>query len=297
MKKLKVLKSLILVIFCMFFLCGCATIEHFRYYDKEFGSVTDIISIVLDTNKIPASKLEVLDAEIKADMQEYKEIAEQVDGVCEVILHENGSYAYGVETKFTSVYAMEKLFGSDIGPFSTFLANKQKIWAEEYTPFFYKYQPDESNSILWAIKYQNGLDGETFYNKYYEIVTGEQATAEAYSTEYLDIYQTFMTNVKDIHTNADKVESDGTNIKFTWNLSDKPLDYQVEIYGLRARTSMWYLVAIIFVSVLAIILIVVAVVLDIRKEKLAKVQNVEKLENIDNKNEEKPKSNKGKDKK
>lgn len=274
MKKLKALKSLILVLFCMFFLCGCATIEHFRYYDEEFGTVTDIVSIVLDSSKIPASKLDELDAQIKADIEEYKQIATDVAGVTEVIVHETNKYSYAVETKFSSVYAINNLYGADIGPFSSYLANKQKVWAEEYTPFFYKYQPDESNSLLWAIKYQ-GINNETFYDKYYKIVTGEEATSSSYSTEYLNIYQTFMTNIKDIHSNADLVESDGTNTKYTWNLSNKPLDYQVEIYGLRARTSAWYIAAIILASVLAIILIIVATVLEGRKEKLSKISKKE----------------------
>jgi len=265
-KNSKIIKSLILVIFCIFFLCGCATIEHFRYYDEEYGTVTDIVSIVLDTAKIPASKLDELDIEIKADIQQYKEIASNVAGVVEVIIHETNKYAYAVETKFASVYAINSLYGSDIGPFSVFLANKQTVWAEEYTPYFYKYQPDESNSILWSIKYQ-GINGETFYDKYYEIVTGEEATTSSFSTEYLNVYQTFMTNLKDIHSNADVVESDGTNTKYTWDLTDKPLDYQVEIYGLRARTSAWYITAIIAASILAIILIIIAFMVQSKKEK------------------------------
>lgn len=271
MKKSRVFKNLILIVFCMFFLCGCATIEHFRFYDEESGTVTDIVSIVLDTNKISASTLDKLDNEIKADMEEYRKEASKVAGVVEVLIPETNKYAYAVETKFASIAAIDNLYGSDIGPFSQFLANKHRIWAEEYTPFFYKYQPDESNSILWSIKYQ-GMNNQTFYDKYYEIVTGETATASSFSTEYLTVSQTFMTNLKDLHSNADIVESDAKYTKFTWNLSDKPIDYQVELYGLRARTSAWYVVGIISASVLAVILIVIAVVRDVRKDKKVKVK-------------------------
>ena len=259
MQKNKIVIKLITLILICFTFFGCANISFTRIYDSETEKISDVLTIALDKNEIPSSILSDLDTQIRSDMADYILAVRSVAGVCGVGMESPREYTYVLTTEFLSYEGVKNVYGNDdIGPFGTFIVNKNKIWAEENGAFLYKYQPCEDESILWAIKYFSQSSSGSFYNKYYKLATGNESTEENFTLEGLNITESFLTNLQNVYSNADKeITKDGIT-QYIWNLTDKDLDYSLEIYRLRARSSGWYYVALGVGVATAVTLLVIA---------------------------------------
>ena len=259
MRKNRFLIKLITLVLICFTFIGCADISFTRIYDAETDKISDVLTISLDRGQIPTSVLTSLDRQIKTDLSDYVVAVREISGVCGVGYEVPKEYTYVLTTEFTGYEGVKNVYGNrDIGPFGAFIVNKNRIWASENGMFLYKFQPCEDESILWAIKYFSQTSSESFYSKYYKLATGEDFNEENFTLDGLQITESFLTNLQYVYSNADKQVSKDGITQYVWDLTGKDLDYSLEIYGLRARSIGWYLVALGVSILTAVVLIIIA---------------------------------------
>lgn len=245
-----------LLLFLLFALCGCSDINFSREYNSETGEIIDTLTLSLNSDKLSKETLNALDASIKEDFNNYILRIGLIEGVnihTEII-----DYNYKLRTSFKNIQLLLTIYNNnDIGPFAFFITHEKQAWASSYTPFLYKYKPDINKSILASLNYRLSInDSKTYYHRYYEMLTGEEPT-ENLMLDEINITQSFTTDIDRLYSNANSVVIKDGKITHTWNLNDKDANFELQIYKLMARSSSWYIMALVLTLILLIALIII----------------------------------------
>lgn len=280
----KKLSIILLLISSFFILCGCADINFSREFDDKTGEIIDEFSISVNKDLLSSEKLNQLDTQIKEDFNNYILKIALIDGV--TINSKTENYNYTLTTSFKNVDLMLAIYNNyDIGPFSFYIKNQKQTWISPYSPFLYLYKPDTDKSLISAIKYRLAFDDtKTFYQNYYQMLMGEEIDINDLQLDNLNITQSFTTNYDRIYSNASAVEVKDGKITHTWDLTNKDESFNLIIYKLIARTSGWYIVALVLTILLIVVL---TIIIKIKKKPVNKSVNLYKNNRTnDNQNKE-----------
>ncbi len=253
----KKISILILLLLLFFVACGCADINFSREYNSETGEIIDTLNISLNSDVLLEDELQKLDASIKKDFDDYILRIGLIEGVKLETKFDGNNYT--LSTSFKNIQLLLTVYNNkDIGPFAFYITHEKQAWISSHTPFLYKYKPDTDKSILSSFNYRLSInDSQTYYQKYYELLTGEVVTDENIKIDELNITQSFTTDIDNLYSNANTVEIKDGKIIHTWNLNDKNADFELKIYKLIARTSGWYIVAVALTLILLLALIII----------------------------------------
>jgi len=278
MKLRKLLSQLSIILICTCFCFGCAKMEVFRAVDAN-----DVIvdKLVVTLNKSSLDKTSNSSYQIVRDMvcndmsafvgyvNEWKETFRLdyndiylglekgiecnesfSDNVLSVTIEfKNWSYFglfYGL-TEFEDVVYVKAM--KDVGPFIDKIL-KQDYDTENFGLFLYKYSMINNQGIYAQLK-DFKIDGinVNYYDKYTEETN--------YSIEDIDLSQIFAYPDDRIYSNADDKEIVGNTTFLVWDLSDKPDGFQMSIYKLAPRTTIWYVVALVISVVIVLVMLYV----------------------------------------
>lgn len=268
--------SVLILIVCMFAMCGCANMEYMRVVDDN-GQIMDKFTIELDkkeiTSKIGAVRYAELKEDIRIDLKNY------TDNLIDrrLVLQRE----YGGQKDFLNGVgiAVSEWFALD--------SNTDQIFVQlNYASLEYyklingisdEVQTEDDSEIVsnlfvskYIIKTANTfgnleqLGGDENYFDYY---TGHYPEFSMNDVNLTQIYGTTDLRLK---SNADYVEKiEGINYHL-WEIDSKDGAYktcELSYYYLTAVGTGWYIIALALSLVLAIILVTVYVVKGIKAKK------------------------------
>lgn len=257
-------------------LTGCASIETFRIVNPDY-SIIDELVITLDRSKLDkVGKYETVRNSIMNDMYEFKGyvddwIDELEEGYpvihqlfkqgikCEIqdtgkdnmfkfVMTFSGleyfRFFYGLECvteELQDIMDSEEYYKAfeDIGPFVS------KMSAGEYGRenmglFLYKYYKFSNTGIFSGLDTFGSditTDGKSYVEKYSNMTN--------YSLDDVNMTQAFTYPDENIKSNADDTETVGGMTFMSWDISDKDDGFQMEVYYIGARTTAWYVLALV----------------------------------------------------
>ncbi|MBQ7352193.1 MAG: hypothetical protein IJW59_04995 [Clostridia bacterium] len=291
MKIKNVIMTFFLILISVVCCVGCADIEVSRMIDAN-ETIIDTLIVTLDKSKIDKSgrvtyvqvenaihnDMKVFEQYVKDWKESFKDKYPNVysmvkDGIL-VSVYPEPSKQLSVSIEFAGLNMFGLFYGmvededieyqkamTDVGPFVAQMIN-QEYSTEEFGLFLYKYSMIKDVGVLSHIKdFEVDGIGKNYYSEYCNM-TG-------FSEEDIDVCQIFAYPDDRIYSNADTQEVVQNMTFLAWDLSEKEDGFQMSIYKIAPRTTMWYVVALIISA------IVVVVIFVIFRKKYSKVVRLE----------------------
>ena len=267
MIKRKSILSLIMLLFCIIMLCGCANVDYSRFIDKD-GKTTDRIVVEIDDAALKYCNISKQDLlrNIKEDLDNY---------YCQPV--EDFQRMYRLSGRYTTeqiamvleeIHTNVEIIGNKVVCDVVF--DTGRAFRAYYPPT--DYVPD--------VEFREG----TFVNKYVQSSTNVYAALKTdtlksiinkyrgffgnkYNLEDVKFTQEYASPDTQIHSNADSVQTvQGIKMHY-WEISASNLDFQLEFYTVSPHTSSWYILALIITLIITVLVWVMIVKKKSNKEE------------------------------
>lgn len=286
MKIKKFLTTFFVLLICVFCCVGCGEVQFNRavYADNKI-----LDQFVINLNKTAIDNSGKISAEelvdiIYEDLNTFRQYVEDwtnsfkddypdvhlalMEGLkCEVFPDPDTELSVSIEFANWGLFGMfygisnikdveyEKAV-SDVGPFIYQIA-KQDYQVEDFGLFLQKYAMVKDDGVYSQIeKFKIDAIDVNYYEKYSNL-TG-------FELEDCEVWQVFAYPDDRLYANADEKEVVENMTYFAWNLSDKSEDFQMSIYKIAPKSTIWYVLAL-FLSLATVI--IVWVILKIKSNK------------------------------